>query len=976
MNRLIASVASSALLVGGLILAAPPAVAAPSISPSTQSISGTVGTDLSTATLSEDGFAGNVKPMYTISTIPPGLVFEGTSGQLHGIPTTAGRWTLTIQAARLAPYESATATIDLDITAPQPPPQLTACTLAFSGTTGTATWTATNGSPDSASFIGPQRTESLPGTATSTTFDMSAQGNGHKTYWVEGLVGGTSTGRTPCDGDYTGPLAPPTVTLGEIKTNNTKRQQWLNIAWSAPAIGWRSPTMSGYDATLSFATGIWVACGFTGDFISVGQGIPESAPFRVTAPCASATATLTLTPLGATTVQGEFTIIPDFSVVRDLKYWTLIDGHPGPFVNLAASATDKKATFVISNLPPGKAVTVLSMVGFYEAPYLLDPKASITTPAAATVQLTYNPTGTTGAYAKTGYAGAPFTLTPTITPTGKATTGYAAATGALPPGVTLNPTTGVISGTPTGAWTGIVTVTVTMTDNSTASQQITFTVGAAPAGSALSYQNVTVLSGSPFSVAPNARPQGQTFAAATAPTAPFSVTAAGVVGGTAPTVTTTTFFKVTVTAASPADTATFTVTVKPLPGVSPSGVSPAATSGASGGTGSSAGSTGSGGGSSGSAGSGLSSSPCLAPDGAMYADLAGSVGSTLTMAPNLAGLRPATNFSIIDGSLPEGIWLDSTAGVISGTPRVSNGGRGPVTVQTTFVDGSVRQTAFNIAVDDPHHAINYPNRTIGSVGQEVVVAPLDVHTHGKRTYRIVCGTLLPGLKFNSGIGELSGTPTAIMERPVPLRVRMTDDYGWVDASFLIVVNQGVTPWVRYPDLTQLDAKSATIIDPTRSALPGSTRYTISGRLPKGLTFDRTTGAIYGTPTVANARLFHPTVRAHDKRGKVVVSAQLTVTVTKSAVPMKVTARAASKHLARGKNVLVTKVLHPPFSALTAKVTCKGCTHTFNRKTGKIVVHTTKRTTTVTVRIAARPTGATARRDYTVHTWTRTWRARA
>ncbi len=982
MRRIVAAISGVVVLLSGLAIAAPPASGAPLSCGATGSgfivgDSVSVSWDLDSSNGQGSGYVEIYDP--SGSKIGGWVVPQDAPlvGSRTVTVTTAGTYNVRCLAADDQLVTVGTPGSSFTVgAAPAPTPQITSCTVSVSGDQATVNWTTNPQSSGFSSFdVGVVNAkagaaaQSVGGSDRTAIVSLAAESAGLLTVAIE--PDGDDTRIYACpDFTYTPPRAqPPIVTLGEAKTNNTKRQQWLNISWSAPAIGWRSPNLSGYDATLSFATGIWVPCGWSGAFIAVAQGVPDSDPVTITAPCDPATASLTLTALNATTVQGEFSVTPDFSVVRSLKYWTLIDGNPGPFVNLAASPTDKKVTFVISNLPPGKSVKVLSLVSFFEAPFVLDPSASVNMPAAATAQLTYNP-GKPGPFSKSLYVGTPLTLTPEITPAGKVATGYSLS-GTLPPGLTLNLTTGVISGTPTSAGDRVSTVTVSFADGSTASQAITFSVTAPPPGTGLAYQNITVRSGDPFAVAPNTRPRGQTFAVSTAPTAPFTVSATGVVSGTAPAVTTTTSYTVTVTAANPTEKATFTVTVNPPAGVAPSG--PATSTVAGSGTGTTSGSTGSGGGSSGSAGSGLSASPCLAPDGLIYTDFAGSVGSTLTMAPNLTGMRPTTGFSVVAGSLPQGMWLDSQVGVISGTPLRSNGGSGPVTVQTNFVDGSVRQTVFNIAVDDPHHAINYPNRVVGSVGEEVVVAPLDVHTHGKRTYRVVCGTLLPGLRFDTRTGEISGTPTSIVERPVPMRVRMTDDYGWVDSSFLIVVNQGITPWVRYPDYAQLDLGTRTIVDPTRSGLPGTTTYTLTGRLPKGLTFDKVTGAIYGTPRAARAKVYHPTVRAHNAQGDVVAVTQLSVAVTKSAVPMRVKARAAARSVKPGSVVLVTRIAHPSWSRVTVKVRCASCTYVFRPKTGRLVVTVAKGAKKVTVRVLAVPVGAAARAEYVRHQWVRTWR---
>ena len=90
---------------------------------------------------------------------------------------------------------------------------------------------------------------------------------------------------------------------------------------------------------------------------------------------------------------------------------------------------------------------------------------------------------------------------------------------------------------------------------------------------------------------------------------------------------------------------------------------------------------------------------------------------------------------------------------------------------TTWADGRVEVSDFTIAVDDPHHAVNYPNRVIGSVGSPLRITPLEVNPHGQTCFRLVCGTLPAGMTLDEATGVIAGTPTTIDEYPIPLRDR-------------------------------------------------------------------------------------------------------------------------------------------------------------------------------------------------------------
>jgi hypothetical protein len=359
----------------------------------------------------------------------------------------------------------------------------------------------------------------------------------------------------------------------------------------------------------------------------------------------------------------------------------------------------------------------------------------------------------------------------------------------------------------------------------------------------------------------------------------------------------------------------------------------------------------------------------------IYPDIHGSVGSTLTFAPNLDGLPLDSTFTVIGGALPPGVTLDREAGVISGTPEKSNNGFGPVQIAVTAPDGTRRVADISIGIDDPHHGVNYPNRVIGSVGSPLSVTPFTVNEHGKTTYEIVCGSLPAGMAMDANTGIISGTPTSVDERPIPLRIRITDDYGWVDSSQLIVVNPGTTPWLRYPEFSEISTGQSTRIVPTASGLGEVGSYQIEGDLPAGLVFDTATGVISGRSMVGDdPRVYEPTITALAPTGDPLASTWASLTVIKPAVPMQVVSKKATATLKRGKSVvLVSKVKRPTWVSLNEAVKCTGCSWKLNKKTGKLTVKPGKKTKRVSVTILGSPKGTKYTDTYAGHAWSRSWK---
>jgi len=341
----------------------------------------------------------------------------------------------------------------------------------------------------------------------------------------------------------------------------------------------------------------------------------------------------------------------------------------------------------------------------------------------------------------------------------------------------------------------------------------------------------------------------------------------------------------------------------------------------------------------------------------------------MTYAPNTSGMGRPIAFRLTGGALPSGVFLDSTFGIVSGTPRQSNEGIGPVTIEAVFPSGSVRSSTFNIAIDDPHHSANYPNRVIGTVGSPTAVIPEAFDTYGRTTYSLVCGELPAGMSLDPATGVISGTPTAPVDYPTPLRIRQRDAYGGVDASLIMVVGASPTPWIRYPEHPISTYGQPVTIAPTLSALPDTTAFRLAGKLPTGLAFDPRTGVISGKP-IGLAQNRPLTVTASGPDGTVLATTTTSITVRKATVPLSVSARHANARLGTKPIVVVSKARHPRWTTILTRVQCTGCTHRVDTASGRVIVRPGPRTTKVTVTVTARPRQASSM--YRPHVWTRTW----
>ena len=193
--------------------------------------------------------------------------------------------------------------------------------------------------------------------------------------------------------------------------------------------------------------------------------------------------------------------------------------------------------------------------------------------------------------------------------------------------------------------------------------------------------------------------------------------------------------------------------------------------------------------------------------------------------------------------LPVGLVLNSTTGVISGTPTVA--GTTLVTLTTTNATGTSSPTTLTITVGSATAvpvitSANSVPATSGSPFSYTIAA-----TGSATSY--TASPLPPGLVLNGTTGVISGTPTATGTTYVTLTA--TNALGTSTTTLTVTVGSATAA----PIITSPVSAPGTVGTPfptyviTATGVPAS--YTATG-LPPGLTVNALTGAISGTPTTS------------------------------------------------------------------------------------------------------------------------------
>lgn len=770
---------------------------------------GKVNTAYATQNLAASGGVPPYSFSITSGSLPPGLSVSGAA--LGGTPTSAGTYpfTLTVtdsQGTTANGNFSITVTPAgaLAITSTSFPNstvnvQYPSQTLSATGGYAPYTWAVSTGLPPGLGLSQSGTTWTITGTPTATgtyAFILTVYDSAENSANLQLSITITSTG--PAAAIVTTSLPAGTVNVGysgQLVCTNCNNWTWSITSGTLPT-----------GLTLNGGTGL----------ITGTPTITQTSTFQVTltAPSLGTNAPPTLTAILSITINAGGLSITTASLPvasQNTKYnsppLTATGGTPPYTWSLTSTSNDGltigATTGVISGTPTATGqftinVQVTDTTGLTATKFF-----TITVSTALSIFTTTLPNATLNAVYPTQTLSAGGGQPPyrwVIVTTGP---------GNLPPGLTLDSVFGRISGTPTSS--GVFPFMLMVTDNNgnTAAATLSITVGGniVISPSTLPAATVGTAYSQPLTATGGTGPYAWSISTGSLPVG-LTLNAAGVIGGT-PTL---------------PGSASFTVVATDSTGISGQAALSITVN----------------------APVNLTITTTSLPDA--------TIGVAYSQPVSATGGTTPYNWSISAGTLPAGLTISATTGVISGTPTTAANSSFTVTVTDAGKGTASQALTIATAAALTVTPTSLPAAVVGTAYTQKFTA-----SGGKSPYTFaLTGTLPAGFTFTASTATISGTAPAAESGSFTLTVT---DASSRTLSVPLTLTASASPLTVTPT-TLPTATVGVAYSQKLTASGGVAPYTFAlslGSLPSGFTFTASTATIAGTATAAESGNFTITV---------------------------------------------------------------------------------------------------------------------
>ena len=223
----------------------------------------------------------------------------------------------------------------------------------------------------------------------------------------------------------------------------------------------------------------------------------------------------------------------------------------------------------------------------------------------------------------------------------------------------------------------------------------------------------------------------------------------------------------------------------------------------------------------------------------------------------------AYTYYVSSGTLPTNVTLNASTGLVSGTPSAIQAASNVVfAVRDSLNVIAITTVTVAFTVTAGISAVAGGTTTVSAI-QNTAITSFNAFTsvsngYTPYVYSVSSGTLPAGINLNTSTGLVSGTPTATYAT-ASVTFTVTDAHGYIAATTTTVsftVNAAITASAgATTTVSQQQNTAITSFNPFSSVSGGYTPYTyyvFSGTLPTGITLDTSTGTVSGTPTIVQA----------------------------------------------------------------------------------------------------------------------------
>ena len=266
----------------------------------------------------------------------------------------------------------------------------------------------------------------------------------------------------------------------------------------------------------------------------------------------------------------------------------------------------------------------------------------------------------------------------------------------------------------------------------------------------------------------------------------------------------------------------------------------------------------------------------------------GQVGTSYQASVSVTGGTKPYSWSIASGALPSSLALNAASGAISGMPSTAGNSSFTVKVNDSGNQSAQQPLAISVAAAPPAPLqITTSNLTSGQVGTSYQ-ASVSV-TGGTKPYSwsIASGALPSSLALNAASGAISGMPSTAGNSSFTVKV---NDSGNQSAQQPLAISVAAAPpaplQITTSNLTS--GQVGTSYQASVSVTGGTKPYSwsiASGALPSSLALNAASGAISGMPSTAGNSSF--TVKVNDS-GSQSAQQPLAISVAAAVVPLQIT----------------------------------------------------------------------------------------